>query len=280
MQKKILLIGASGFIGKYLSIYLKKFFSIYELNRNVLKENTRNISCDISKKNELKKKFLKFPKFEYVINLSGQIEKKKSKMQNNMYKGNKNLIQIFKKTEATLIFFSTTLVYGHSKNYSSEKSTLGPNSDYAKIKVKTENLYRKTCKKFLIFRIGNVYDDQLAKKGLLKNLIGAIKNDTTFNVNKLETVRNYIHIKDLIRIVKIIIDSNKINKALNIGHQNISNKKMIKIFEKIFKKKVKNKNLKQSYFLDPNIKINSNLIKNKFNYKFKNKIENSIRLNK
>ena len=79
MQKKILLIGASGFIGKYLSIYLKKFFSIYELNRNVLKENTRNISCDISKKNELKKKFLKFPKFEYVINLSGQIEKKKSK---------------------------------------------------------------------------------------------------------------------------------------------------------------------------------------------------------
>ena len=135
-------------------------------------------------------------------------------------------------------------------------------------------------KKFLILRVGNVYDDQLSKKGLLKNLIGAIKNDTTFIVNKLETARNYIHIEDLTRIIKIIIDSKKINKTLNIGHQNISNKKMIKIFEKIFKKKIKTKNLKQSYFLDPNVKINSNLIKNKFSYKFKNKIENSIKFNK
>lgn len=280
MRKKILLIGSNGFIGKNLSIYLKKFFSIYKLNRNVLKENRKNISCDISKKNDLKKKFLKFPKFEYVINLSGQIEKNKSKMRNNIYQGNKNLIQIFKKTEATLVFFSTVLVYGHSKNYSNEKSILNPNSDYAKIKVKTENLYNKTCKKFLILRVGNVYDDQLSKKGLLKNLIGAIKNDTTFIVNKLETARNYIHIEDLTRIIKIIIDSKKINKILNIGHQNISNKKMIKIFEKIFKKKIKTKNLKQSYFLDPNVKINSNLIKNKFSYKFKNKIENSIKFNK
>lgn len=280
MRKKILLIGSNGFIGKNLSIYLKKFFSIYKLNRNVLKENRKNISCDISKKNDLKKKFLKFPKFEYVINLSGQVEKNKSKMRNNIYQGNKNLIQIFKKTEATLVFFSTVLVYGHSKNYSNEKSILNPNSDYAKIKVKTENLYNKTCKKFLILRVGNVYDDQLSKKGLLKNLIGAIKNDTTFIVNKLETARNYIHIEDLTRIIKIIIDSKKINKTLNIGHQNISNKKMIKIFEKIFKKKIKTKNLKQSYFLDPNVKINSNLIKNKFSYKFKNKIENSIKFNK
>ena len=259
MRKKILLIGS---------------------NVNFLKENIKNISCYISKKNDLKKKFLKFPKFEYVINLSGQIEKNKSKMRNNIYQGNKNLIQIFKKTEATLVFFSTVLVYGHSKNYSNEKSILNPNSDYAKIKVKTENLYNKTCKKFLILRVGNVYDDQLSKKGLLKNLIGAIKNDTTFIVNKLETARNYIHIEDLTRIIKIIIDSKKINKTLNIGHQNISNKKMIKIFEKIFKKKIKTKNLKQSYFLDPNVKINSNLIKNKFSYKFKNKIENSIKFNK
>ena len=280
MQKKILLIGSNGFIGKYLSLYLRKFFSIYKLKRNVLKENRKNPSCDISKKKELKKKFLKFPEFEYVINLSGQVEKNKSKMQNNIYEGNKNLIEIFKKTEATLVFFSTTLVYGHSRNYRNEKSITNPNSDYAKIKVKTENLYKKSCKKFLILRIGNVYDGQLAKKGLLKNLIVAIKGDTTFTVNKLETVRNYIHVKDLIRIIKKIIDSKKINKTLNIGHQNISNKKMIKIFEKIFKKKIKIKNLKRSYFLDPNIKISSNLIKNKFSYKFKNKIENSIKFNK
>ena len=157
---------------------------------------------------------------------------------------------------------------------------MNPNSDYAKIKVKTENLYRKMCKKFLILRIGNVYDNQLSKKGLLKNLIKAIKNDTIFTVNKMKTVRNYVHIEDLIRVIKIIIDRKITNKALNIGHQNISNEKVIQMVEKIFKKKIKTKNLNKSYSLDPNIKINSNLIKKKFNYKFKNNIENSIKLNK
>ena len=63
MQKKILLIGSNGFIGKALLPYLKKYYLIYTLNRNVLHENVRNICCDISKKNELKKKIYKPSKF-------------------------------------------------------------------------------------------------------------------------------------------------------------------------------------------------------------------------
>ena len=279
MQKKILLIGSNGFIGKALLPYLKKYYLIYTLNRNVLHENVRNICCDISKKNELKKKFINLPNFEYIINLSGQIQKNKLKMHNNIYIGNKNIIECFRNTKSILVFFSTTLVYGHSDNYSNLKSLLKPQSDYAKIKVKTENLYRKNSKNFLILRLGNVYDNELKKKGLLKNLLNSIKNDTVFTVNKIESVRNYIHVDDLIRIMKKIIDKNILNKTLNIGHQNISNKSIIKIFEKTYKKMYKIKNLKKSYLSDPNIKINPNILIKGLNYKFKNRIENSIKLN-
>ena len=279
MQKKILVIGSNGFIGKALLAYLKKYYLIYTLNRNVLHENVRNICCDISKKNELKKKFINLPNFEYIINLSGQIQKNKLKMHNNIYIGNKNIIECFQNTKSILVFFSTTLVYGHSDNYSNLKSLLKPQSDYAKIKVKTENLYRKNSKNFLILRLGNVYDNELKKKGLLKNLLNSIKNDTVFTVNKIESVRNYIHVDDLIRIMKKIIDKNILNKTLNIGHQNISNKSIIKIFEKTFKKMYKIKNLKKSYLSDPNIKINPNILIKGLNYKFKNRIENSIKLN-
>ena len=43
---------------------------------------------------------------------------------------------------------------------------------------------------------------------------------------------------------------------------------------------LKIKDLKKSYFSDPNIKINPNILIKGLNYKFKNKIENSIKLNK
>lgn len=280
MQKKVLLIGSNGFIGKALSAYLKKYYLIYKINRKVVKENSRNVCCDISKIKELKKKVTNFPNFEYVINLSGQIQKNKSKMHKSIFVGNKNIIECFKHSESTLIYFSTTLVYGHSNNYSNPTSPLRPHSDYAKIKVKTENLYKNKAKNFLILRIGNVYDNKLEKKGLLKNLIHAIKNNKIISVNRMQSVRNYIHANDLIRIVKIIMEKSIINKTLNIGHQNISNKHMIKNFEKIFKKILRVEDYKESCLSDPSIKINPNVTIKKFKHKFKNTIEDTIKLNK
>jgi nucleoside-diphosphate-sugar epimerase len=141
----------------------------------------------------------------------------------------------------------------------------------------TENLYNKISGNFLILRIGNVYDDSFTKKGLLKNLNKAIQNDTIFNVNKMNAVRNYIHAYDLNRIIKIIFDKNILNKTLNIGHQNISNKIMITIFEKIFNKKIRVNNLNKSHILDPNIKISPNVILKSLNYKFKKNIKSAIK---
>ena len=280
MKKKILLIGSNGFIGRNLHSYLKKYYSIYNLNRKLLIENSKNISCDISKIDILKKKISILPKFDYVINLSGQAQDDKSKMYQNIYIGNKNIIKCFNKTDTILVFFSTTLVYGHSNFYSNTKSILKPNSNYAKIKVMTENLYNKISGNFLILRIGNVYDDSFTKKGLLRNLNKAIQNDTIFNVNKMNAVRNYIHAYDLNRIIKLIFDKNILNKTLNIGHQNISNKIMITIFEKIFKKKIRVNNLNKSHILDPNIKISPNVILKSLNYKFKKNIKSAIKFKK
>ena len=99
---------------KKLSHYLNRYFSIYKLSRNIEKENSNNIKCDISKKNLLKRKISKFPDFDFVINLSGQKQLDSSKMKENIYLGNKNLIECFKNTKTKIILFSTILVYGHS----------------------------------------------------------------------------------------------------------------------------------------------------------------------
>jgi len=280
LKKKILLIGSNGFIGRNLNSYLKKHYIIYHINRKTIKKNSKNISCDITKLQSLKKKISTLPKLDYVINLSGQAENNKLQMYNNIYLGNRNIIECFNKTDTIKVFFSTTLVYGHSNYYSNIKSRLRPSSNYSKIKVKTEKLYYKSSNNFLIFRVGNVYDDLFKKKGLLNNLFNSIQNDTIFNVNKMNSIRNYIHADDLSRIIKIILDRKIVNKTLNIGHQNFSNKKIINLFEKIFNKKIRVNNLNKSFILDPNIKISPNIILKSLNKKFKKNLRSVIRKKK
>ena len=276
-KKKILIIGSNGFIGKSLSNYLKKYYSIYKMNRNILKENSKNVRCDISKNKLFKKKMSKLPNFEYVINLSGQIEKGKSRMYNNIFIGNKNIINFFKNEKTILIYFSTILVYGNSKDLITSNSTLKPQSYYAKIKAKTENLYEKTSKNFIILRIANVYDDKLEKKGLLKNIIDAIRNNNVIKINQMKSIRNYIHIFDLNRMLRLII-SKKLNLyKINIGYENISNEKMIKIFNKIFKCYINFDNLNKSFTYDPNIKLKANSFIKKMHFKFNHSIETSLK---
>ena len=219
---------------------------------------------------------MKKESFDYVINLSGQAENSKSAMYSNIYNANENIIKNFSNAGSVIIFFSSTLVYGHSNNYVSTKSRTVPISYYAKIKLKTEKLYRKKSNNYLILRIGNVYDKTFKKKGFLKNIFNAALKNELLNINKMDTIRNYIHIDDLVRIVKIILDNKILNKTINIGHQNISNKAIVRLFEKRFNMKIKINDLKKNYNFDPNIKLKQDLILKKFNYKFRNNLNKTI----
>ena len=57
------------------------------------------------KKNLLKRKISKFPDFDFVINLSGQKQLDSSKMKENIYLGNKNLIECFNIQKLKLFYF-------------------------------------------------------------------------------------------------------------------------------------------------------------------------------
>ena len=58
MKKRILIIGSNGFIGRSLTTYLKKYYFIYKMSRKILKENSKNIRCDISNKKSFNQKIL------------------------------------------------------------------------------------------------------------------------------------------------------------------------------------------------------------------------------
>ena len=277
MKKKILIIGSSGYIGKKLSHYLNRYFSVYKLSRNIENENSKNIKCDISKKNLLKKKISKLPNFDFVINLSGQIQIDSNKMKEDIYLGNKYIIECFKNTKTKIILFSTTLVYGHSPNLISLRTKPKPQSKYAILKFKSEKLYHNKLTNFTILRIANIYDTKLTKKGLLKNLIDAIRNGKSVEINRMNSSRNYIHIEDLNRIVKKIILQSYTPKIINVCNENITNYRIVKIFENIFNKKISIKNLNKNRFQDPSLKFSVDEFIKKLNFEFRYNLISTIK---
>ena len=199
-KKNILIIGGNGFVGKYLCRVLKKKYNLYKISRNT---KLGSLRCDITNYKKLNFELSKLNvNFNFVVNLSGQIEQNKKKLEKNIIKGNLNLIKYFNKKNTKIIFLSSALVYKSSKNLQSEKTKPAPSTHYGKLKLRAEKLYEKNSKNFLIIRSGNIYDDNLTKIGLFKNVYDAIFNDKKLIINNIRSNRPYIHIIDFCNLLQ------------------------------------------------------------------------------
>jgi dTDP-D-glucose 4,6-dehydratase len=125
--------------------------------------------------------------------------------------------------------------------------------------------------------LANVYDDKLKKKGLIKNLIDAIQNNKIIKINKMNSIKNYIHVFDMCKIIRFILSKNFTRDTINVVHENISNAKMINLFETIFKQSVEFKDLKKSFADDPSIKLNSDFFLKKIKFKFHHTVESTLK---
>ena len=109
IKKNILIIGGNGFVGKYLCEVLKKKYNLYKISRSVKFDSFK---CDITNYKKLNFLLSKLNiDFKFVINLSGQIENNKKKLEKNIIKGNLNLIKYFNSTNTKIIFFDLSLPF-------------------------------------------------------------------------------------------------------------------------------------------------------------------------
>ena len=229
----VLIVGGSGFLGRTLYLFLKKKkLNTYILCRTYNKSKNF-ITCDVSNKLTLVKRLNRLNiNFDFVINLSGQINNDNQKMKKTIINGNRNLIEYFNSKKTIIIFISSILVYLSSKKILSEKGKLSFLNSYSSLKIKAENLYKKKCKKFIILRLGNIYDGSFKKKSLFKNILDSINPSKIINFLNIKSSRSYLHRLDFCEgIYKCIINSgNKnLNKIYNLGHQNFTNIEIVKI---------------------------------------------------
>jgi nucleoside-diphosphate-sugar epimerase len=148
---KILLTGANGFLGKYISIVIKEYQPTF-LSRN----EEKGISCDLS----VSKPDFNNKEFELVIHNAGKAHSnpKTSAEIDSFYKvnleGTKNLcmsLEKINKLPTRFVFISSVAVYGleTGENITEDSPLLG-NSAYALSKIQAEKYLETWCTKHKI----------------------------------------------------------------------------------------------------------------------------------
>ena len=259
---KIIITGACGHIGSYLTSNIHKikkikevilidnfnsqrFSSLFNLKKNI---KIFFFKIDVSKKNSLDK----FKNVNLIIhcasltNAEGSFLVKKEMFKNNL-DCMKNVINYCVKKKSKLIHISSTSVYGKQVKIVNEDNDffLKPQSPYAEIKLLEERMLKKIKRKikYMSFRFGTisgVSNGMRFHTAINKFCLNAALNES-INVYKtaFKQYRPYLSVKDAFNVFKFCIDKNIFNNNVyNVLSGNFTVQQILKIIKK-YKKNIK-----------------------------------------
>ncbi len=213
-NKKVLITGISGFIGRKLAEFLiDKGYEVYGISRdNSDLEGIKSYSIDLTKENRSIVKIM--DKADAVVHLAAVLrhdEESKKIYENNMLI-TKNVLNAFEISNARkFIFISSTKVYGKlEKIPSDENEPIKPFSDYGRAKADAEQLilasYENSKKEYIILRCTFVYGPKQGKNFIIPTIINQIKEGDIVRLLNSNIKRDFLYYKDLLEAVKLAID--------------------------------------------------------------------------
>ncbi len=234
------IIGHTGYIGSFLFYELRKKNNslILGISRNKINSinqsynsNLLEYHCDIFK-NELNFDILSKRPTVYISghNLQTNFFRKRESLENNYLKNimeYRVLIKNLKKLNPKKVIFlsSSGSIYSNTnKSFPShENSRLNPLSNYGLSKFILEKLLSNFSKEYYIpltiCRVSTIYGDSPSTKkfGFINYLINCAQTNTKPYLYGENTYRDYLHIKDLVKILIRISDLDLIDETYNIS---------------------------------------------------------------
>ena len=278
---KILITGGLGHIGSFL---IKNFIKYKKIKKIYVVDNicNQNFSVLLSLKSTKIKFFYgdtvdknlykKIPKVNIVLHLASITNAEESfdikkKIYRNNFGSFKNIVQYCEKNNSKLIHISSTSVYGPQSDIIDEKlKKLFPQSPYAMIKLKEENLLKTQNKvRYISLRFGTIsgYSEGMrfhtAVNKFCFNSVMGLKIPIWGKA--LELFRPYLSLNDAQKTFRFIIENDFFpSDVFNILSENRTVKEIINI--------IKSNNYK------PQLKFVNSRILNQDSYKVsKNKIQ-------
>lgn len=208
MSDKISVYGSTGFIGEiFCKMYPDEVLKVPRESREPLSNNILYLISTTSNSN-----ILKDTNIDVRTNLSVLTE----------------TLEFCKKKGLIFNYISTGFVYGLDINQAKETDVCDPRGFYSITKRTAEQLLISFCEtfeiKYRILRVANVYGhDKTVLPG--KNVLGFLidkmrKNETITLFNNGDDLRDYMHVNDLCRAFKMVIDKGETNSIYNIATGN------------------------------------------------------------
>ena len=268
MNKKIILIGCTGFIGKSIfNNFGNKLVSYSSKNLNLLK------------KKSIKKKSKNF-KNSTIIYAAG-IKRTRGDNSENFFKNlvlfNNLFSFFFKNKPKKIIFLSSAEVYGYynGKKKISEKTTLEPVTQYSMSKIIQEETIKFFSKKlgyeYIILRIPGVYGFDEENQNIISKLILSLNKGKIFKLNTSgNELRDYVYVNDIGKFLSYVIKKNIKNLTINFATgKSHKIKNIIKMIEKNYNKKLNIKHSFKKKFYEYSLSFNNKLIRKKIsNFNF------------
>ena len=259
---KIILTGACGHIGSYVS---KNFYKIKKIKEIILLDNfsTQRYSSLFNLKKKMKSSFFNidlskskpldvFKNVDLIIHCASSTNAELSFLnKKEMFRNNldcmKNVVNYCVKNKTKLIHISSTSVYGKQAKIVNEDddSFLKPQSPYAEIKLIEENILKKNKHKikFMSFRFGTIagISPGMRFHTAINKFCFNAALDQKILVYKTayKQYRPYLSIKDAFKLFKFCIEKNIFkNETFNALSKNLTVEQVVKMIKK-YKKNTK-----------------------------------------
>ena len=208
----LLVTGNTGFIGGYLLEYFKNKYTCFGISKST--------GTDISKYNNLEK--LTFSP-DIIIHAAASLGGELENCFNTNVVGTLNICKFAKKTKVDqLILISSIFIFDNPKNEYY--------NNYGMTKKQAEEIAESYCKEndinLTILRFSQIYDvfrkAQKSQKMLYAFIDNIINTKSITIYGNQNPIRNYLHIKDVFKVIEEVIDKKKFGKLNVVNNKSYS----------------------------------------------------------